>query len=278
MVWFIVDDGFSSSPKVLGIPRPERLAAVGLWAIAGSWCAKHLTDGRVPSFMLDEWGAEPASAGHLLDSGLWEPSPEGFVFHDWEGWQRTREEIEAKREGERLRKQAYRDKKAGQSSDQPPDVSHGTEAGHDVGHQRVSAPPNQTLPNQAKPTPISKPVEAASRPDVDHLCQLLQSLIVANGSKPPVIGKTWVDEARRMIDLDGRDPVAADRLIRWCQAHHFWKGNILSMPTFRAKFDQLRLAANAEREQRLKPGKQTPEQRARQTLSLATDIDMKELE
>jgi len=46
-----------------------------------------------------------------------------------------------------------------------------------------------------------------------------------------------------MIDLDGREPDKAANLIRWSQANTFWRKNILSMPTFREKYDQLRLAA-----------------------------------
>ena len=42
--------------------------------------------------------------------------------------------------------------------------------------------------------------------------------------------------------------VQAEWLIRWCQADPFWRRNVLSMPTFRAKYDQLRLKAEgAER-------------------------------
>lgn len=275
MVWFIVDDGFSSSPKVLGIPRSDRMAAVGLWTTAGSWCAKHLTDGRVPGFMLDEWGAEQGSAKHLLASGLWEESEGGFFFHDWEGWQRTRSEIEEKRDAERERKRLYREKLAGQKGKAPDDLSHGTEAGHDVGHQRVSAPPNQALPIPTEPTLIDKNIGTASRPEVLQLCQLLQQLIVENGSKKPNITNRWLTEARVMLDKDGRELEAAVRLIRWCQQNPFWRANIMSMPKFRAQYDQLRLAAEAERIARVKPGRQTPTERAAATLTLATEIDMK---
>ena len=40
MVWFKVDDGFYSSQKVLSMPRSCRLAAVGLWTMAGNWSGR----------------------------------------------------------------------------------------------------------------------------------------------------------------------------------------------------------------------------------------------
>jgi hypothetical protein len=34
------------------------------------------------------------------------------------------------------------------------------------------------------------------------------------------------------------------QIIDWCQTDAFWKGNILSMPKFREKYDRLRIASN----------------------------------
>ena len=79
------------------------------------------------------------------------------------------------------------------------------------------------------------------------MCVLLRDLVVANGSKAPNIGPGWLTAARLMLVNDGRDPLAAERLMRWCQADSFWRGNIMSMPKFRAKYDELRLHAERER-------------------------------
>ena len=245
MVWFNVDDGFPTSPKVLSIPRGERMAAVGLWTIAGASCAKHLTDGHVGAFMLDEWGADPLSAEALVTSGLWERTPKGFVFHDWEGWQRTREDVEASREKERLRKNAWRKKIAGEKVEPPEDVSRDCPTVRPALVPRVSQHPSQANPSPTKPSQLStKDSSSELRPDVERLCILLRDLVVANGSKPPTIGPGWHTAARLMLVADGRDPKAAERLMRWCQADEFWKANVLSMPTFRKKYDQLRLAGN----------------------------------
>ncbi|TFD58073.1 hypothetical protein E3T43_07450 [Cryobacterium sp. Hh7] len=259
MVWFNVDDGFPTSPKVLSIPRAARMAAVGLWTIAGASCAKHLTDGHIQTFMLDEWGADPLSAEALVASGLWETTPQGFVFHDWEGWQRTRVEVESKRKKETLRKKTWRDNNAGQKVNPVPPLSHGTDSGTDVGQERPSQHPSQAKPSPTKPSRLStkellvddspEPISEL-RPEVERLCILLRDLVVANGSKAPVIGPSWHTAARLMLVNDGRDPVAVERLMRWCQADSFWRGNVLSMPKFRKGYDQIRLHAERQRIER----------------------------
>ena len=75
------------------------------------------------------------------------------------------------------------------------------------------------------------------------LSHLLADLIEANGSKRPTVGKRWADAERLMLERDKRDRSETERLIRWCQADEFWRANILSMPKFREKYDQLRLQA-----------------------------------
>jgi helix-turn-helix protein len=77
--------------------------------------------------------------------------------------------------------------------------------------------------------------------DAEILCLLLAELIEGNGSKRPPITQQWRDEARRLLDRDHRDPHEAERVMRWCQADPFWRSNVLSMPKFRQRYDQLRL-------------------------------------
>jgi helix-turn-helix protein len=110
-----------------------------------------------------------------------------------------------------------------------------------------SPPPRQadtrTVLEPSLPVPQNSSSEPAARADVERICQHLADRIEANGSKRPTIGKTWRDEARRLIDLDGRTEQQIITAIDWCQSHPFWRSNILSMPKLREKYDQLRLAA-----------------------------------
>ena len=103
------------SRKVLAIPRRHRLAAVGLFTMAGSWCGDEETDGVFPSFMLTEWGATDALVAALVKVGLWTNVPDssnerstneqrvldesgtGMRFSKWAEYQPTRAELLDKR-------------------------------------------------------------------------------------------------------------------------------------------------------------------------------------
>lgn len=114
----------------------------------------------------------------------------------------------------------------------------------DSGEVTASHEPSREVTNrtgQDRTTQDPPPEAERSYP----LSELLASLIAENGSKRPSIGKSWRDAERLMVDRDGRDPAEAAALIRWCQHDEFWRSVILSMPNFRAKYDQLRLKAKA---------------------------------
>jgi hypothetical protein len=108
MVWFRMDDSFPSHPKVLGIPRRDRLAAIGLWTLAGGWCAKQLTDGYLAEHMVDEIGGTQKAAATLVEVGLWDIVEGGYQFHDWNDYNPTREEVEADRSAARERMKRIR--------------------------------------------------------------------------------------------------------------------------------------------------------------------------
>lgn len=81
------------------------------------------------------------------------------------------------------------------------------------------------------------------RPEIDRICNHLADRIAANGSNRPAIGKKWRDAARLMLDRDHRTETQVHAAIDWCQDHEFWRGNILSLPKLREKYDQLSLQA-----------------------------------
>jgi hypothetical protein len=108
---FLVDDNFNSHPKVMSIPRRDRIAAGGLWLFAGVWCRRHLTDGFVPKYMLSEFGAKPSTASTLCEAKLWTVVADGYQFVDWSQWQDTKEDVQTKREQWRKRQVKHRTEK-----------------------------------------------------------------------------------------------------------------------------------------------------------------------
>ena len=106
MSWFKVDDKLHSHPK----RHRAGLRAMGLWVVAGSWAGDQLTDGFIPADMLTALGGKPADAKALVDAGLWERVESGWCFHDWEGRNPTREDVEAERAAWRKRQQEARER------------------------------------------------------------------------------------------------------------------------------------------------------------------------
>ncbi|WP_326698016.1 hypothetical protein OG909_12100 [Streptomyces sp. NBC_01754] len=87
------------------------------------------------------------------------------------------------------------------------------------------------------------PDPVPDRDDVERICQHLADRIEGNGSKRPTITKAWRTAARLLLDKDGRTEDQVHGCIDWCQDSDFWRGNVLSMPKLRDKYDQLRLQA-----------------------------------
>lgn len=122
MTWFKVDDKFWSHPKVMF----TGLAARGMWASAGAYCADHLTDGLIEARVL--YAIVPGSkrsvdalAAELVTNGLWESVPGGWLFHQWCEHQPSKEEVEADRAAsrERQRRNRARKRAAAMQSDEP---------------------------------------------------------------------------------------------------------------------------------------------------------------
>lgn len=102
MPWFRVDDQLHAHPK----PNKAGLAAMGLWTLAGSHCMSYLTDGVVERWWVESKPHGVELAARLVAAGLWHEHQDGWVFHDWEEFQPTREQILAERGAavERMRK------------------------------------------------------------------------------------------------------------------------------------------------------------------------------
>jgi hypothetical protein len=94
----------------------DRLAAVGLWELAGTWCCDNietnLADGFVPKAFVDQEDPKHRHAKRLVDVGLWEVAEvdgePGYLFHDWADYNTTREAVLAERETWRAKKAAQR--------------------------------------------------------------------------------------------------------------------------------------------------------------------------
>jgi hypothetical protein len=142
VTWFKGDDRFYRHPKVRKLGK-DRLPAVGLWALCGTWCADNLitspADGFVPYDQITQWDPKHRYAKRLVEVGLWKEvdvdGERGYLFHDWADCNPTRAEIEAERE-------EWRKKKAAQRKGRRTSVSRGVSPGDSTEDDPVDNSPD----------------------------------------------------------------------------------------------------------------------------------------
>jgi hypothetical protein len=107
VAWFKVDDKLHDHRKA----RRAKARAMGVWVLAGSWCADNLTDGFVPDSVLGRWGT-PEDAAVLVDCELWEVAEQdgeqGWRFNDWHDFQPSKADVQAERQAARERMRELR--------------------------------------------------------------------------------------------------------------------------------------------------------------------------
>lgn len=229
------------------VPRRFRASVIGLWTLSGTWCAKELTDGRLPFHMLDELAGTKAQANALVACGLWADHPEGYVFVGWEKYQPTREKVEADRKREAERKASYRMSQRDTS---------GTPSGPPEGHQAESEHPDPTRPDPTHITTAKAVVAPRKRGT-----RIPEPFLVT----PEM--RQWATERTPGVDVNS----ATEKFVNHWRAATRNATKLDWLATWRNW-----LISDFDRSP-ARSGKPTPEQRARQTMALAMDIDMKEI-
>lgn len=97
---------------------------------------------------------------------------------------------------------------------------------------------NSTLPDGEDPFATSDKKYTAK--DME-MTELLTSLIKRNYPDWQMRGKveTWAEHIEKLHRIDGRTYKQIEYMIRWTQAHDFWRQNILSTAKLREKFNEL---------------------------------------
>lgn len=162
MSWFKVDDGLHASRKLLSIPKRARFAAVGLWTIAGSWSADQLTDGTIPDYMLEVFGAPPSAPQALVDAGLWEREQGSYVFRNWHEYQPSKQDVDAERAASRER---MRELRARRKQPKQPEQREEGEAFGRTGPNGSESVRNPD-PTQSRPDPTQSLIREDAKPPV----------------------------------------------------------------------------------------------------------------
>lgn len=238
--YITVHDGMPDHPKVM----PLSDAGFRLLVTGWCWCSRYLTDGVMPMEVWSRFGNKRAR-DELVRTAHVHLTPDGtsVSFHDYLDHQRSREQVMDLR-----RKRAEAGRKGGKAGSKTQAIASASDTG--LAEQNESIDREQRTETEEEPysseADAPDPDPGPLREDVEKLCNHLRDRIVDNGSKEPTIGKKWRDAARLLMDKDGRTFEQAMACIDWSQSDGFWRGNILSMPTLREKYDALRLAALKE--------------------------------
>lgn len=123
MSWIELDDGILEHPKFIRAARVGGSEAIHFWLGLRAYCAKNLTNGRIPGDMLDEvrgpkGGARRRALECLVEVGLVHRvnSSEDIEMHDYLDWASSREQIMDRRDRARVKKSRQRSLSLGDSS------------------------------------------------------------------------------------------------------------------------------------------------------------------
>lgn len=176
---FGVDDRLPFHRKLAIIPKRMKTRCMGLWLLSGCWAKGSLSGGFVPRGQIEILGGTKAEAEWLVTATFWECVEGGYQFHDWADWQETIEELEHKRERERVKKAAWRKRRAVQN----------VHSGHNGGPGLVSTGVStivSTTMSPACPRPVHRQSRGRARdpipsPDPDQNSDhVAAALITAN--------------------------------------------------------------------------------------------------
>ena len=155
MAWYKVDDRLPTSRKLMRIPRRDRPAAIGIWTLAGAWSMHEMTDGFVPAYAIEEWGGDETHADALVTAGMWErderDGDSGYQFVNWDEYQPTKADVEARRERDRERKRNQPRDKGGKFAGRTVNAVDSTR--NDTESARTST--DSTVPLPSPPLPIT---------------------------------------------------------------------------------------------------------------------------
>lgn len=110
MPWVRLDDRFPSHRKVALLSD----RAFRLYVSALCWCSENLTEGAISErelpFVARLRGVKKA-AEELEAAGLWDPTADGWMVHDYLEYNPDRARVQADREANAARQKAWRDRK-----------------------------------------------------------------------------------------------------------------------------------------------------------------------
>lgn len=147
MAWGRIDDGLYDHPKLDKLGR-DRLAGVGLHTLAISWSNRRSTDGVIPPERVRLLGGTMRLADRLVEAGLFERHPEGYLVHDFLEYNDSAEVVAERRAAaaDRQRRHRERERDVTRDSDAPVTRDTRRESRHST-RAPAAARPDPTRPS-----------------------------------------------------------------------------------------------------------------------------------
>jgi hypothetical protein len=245
MAWGRVDDSLAFHPKVMLAGND----AMGLWVRALSYSCQQLTDGFITEQMVTVMGGQVACQA-LVECGLWHQVDGGYQFNDWADYQPSRDLVLAKRDDARARMSKIRGKIVTRSEDVRANFARSSE--------EVPAKFARSSRDVRAPHPIpSHPT--TSNDVVKRLAPLKRGARIPDEFMVSAAMRAWAATSAPNVDVDRvtlkfvdywRSTTKNATKVDWVATWRVWLMN------------------ESDRTQ----AKPTPEQRARRTMTLATDL------
>lgn len=233
MDWCRLGTSFYLDRDVLGAGEAAELLFLRCIAYSGA----EETAGRIPRHVIPVLARSKAKQRleALLHHGLLIDEGDHLMIRSWGKWQEALDVEAERRRRDRERKRAERENARtvqGQSTDASKDIGGTVRA--------FSSRKEVEVEVEEETTKTSADADSA-REDVERLCGYFVAALARNDVNANVTAK-WRTEARLLLDRDRKDPAEIRSVIDWATSDPFWRANILSVPKFRSKYDQLRLA------------------------------------
>lgn len=175
MVWVKLDDSFADHPKLAALS--DRAFRVHLRALC--LCARHLTDGHIPTAWKPQLGTNPKIIAELRDARLWDDAAGGFQIHDYLRYNPSREKTLAGREKRQEAGKAGAD--ARWSDGKSHGKSHGTSHTNRIDNVDAPVPvPSRTPTASQSSAVVAPPPPAEPDPKDRGFRERLALMVLAN--------------------------------------------------------------------------------------------------
>jgi len=169
-----------------------------------------LTDGVVPEAMISVLRGRKKTASELVDSGLWEKTESGYLFHDWFEYQPSAEETAELKEKRSEAGRRGAEKRWGK----PDSKSHSKPIANAMPNTMANQKQDDSTPHGkpiAKSCPVSVPVLKETKPN--GLVKKNTKTLIPDSWTPTVAHRDLA--ARKNIDIESE----AAKFIDWAKAN-----------------------------------------------------------